>query len=186
MQPECSENTALLEDALSAFVSVRPRLFGIAYRILESVAEAEDIVQDAWLRWQTTDRSVILDAPAFLATMTTRLAINRAQSARSRHETYIGMCLPEPVDTSNDVDNEAEQAHSCFTFVATLTGAKGPHHSRLISPYLSHCSAVSQIGRLSGHSKYIEPEKKLGTINLGNTSRYIDKSFDGMPSVPLT
>jgi hypothetical protein len=73
-----------------------------------------------------------------------------------------------------------------FTFIATLTGAKGPHHSRLISPYLSHCSAVSQIGRLSGHSKYIEPEKKLGTINLGNTSRYIDKSFDGMPSVPLT
>src|ERR687892_1215037 len=52
------------------------------------------------------------------------------------------------------VDNEAEQAHSCFTFVATLTGAKGPHHSRLISPYLSLCSAVSQIGRLSGHSKY--------------------------------
>src|ERR671918_620415 len=52
------------------------------------------------------------------------------------------------------VDNEAEQAHSCYTFVATLTGAKGPHHSRLISPYLSLCSAVSQIGRLSGHSKY--------------------------------
>lgn len=51
------------------------------------------------------------------------------------------------------VDNEAEQAHICFTFVATLTGAKGLYHSRLISPYLSHCSAVSQIVRLSGHSK---------------------------------
>jgi hypothetical protein len=166
--------------------SSAPAMVMRTWRRFQIPGHHSDIVQDAWLRWQTTDRSVILDAPAFLATMTTRLAINRAQSARSPHETYIGMCLPEPVDTSNDVDNEAEQAHSCFTFVATLTGAKGPHHSRLISPYLSHCSAVSQIGRLSGHSKYIEPEKKLGTINLGNTSRYIDKSFDGMPSVPLT
>jgi RNA polymerase sigma-70 factor (ECF subfamily) len=95
-----------------AFVSVRPRLFGIAYRILASRAEAEDIVQDAWLRWQTTDRSVILDAPAFLATMTTRLAINLAQSARSRHETYIGTCLPEPVDTSNDPHLTAERGEA--------------------------------------------------------------------------
>ena len=69
MQPERSEDAALLDDALSAFVSVRPRLFGIAYRILASGAEAEDIVQDVWLRWQTTDRSVILDAPALLVTM---------------------------------------------------------------------------------------------------------------------
>jgi RNA polymerase sigma-70 factor (ECF subfamily) len=102
MEPDCSEDAALLDNALSAFVSVRPRLFGIAYRILASAAEAEDIVQDVWLRWQTTDRSVILDAPAFLATMTTRLAINLAQSARSRHATYIGTWLPEPVDTSDD------------------------------------------------------------------------------------
>ena len=85
MQLECSEDAALLDDALSSFVSVRPRLFGIAYRILASGAEAEDIVQDVWLQWQTTDRSVILDAPAFLATMTIRLAINLTQSARSRH-----------------------------------------------------------------------------------------------------
>jgi DNA-directed RNA polymerase specialized sigma24 family protein len=94
MQPERSEDAALLDGALSAFVSVRPRLFGIAYRILASAAEAEDIVQDVWLRWQTTDRSVILDVPAFLATITKRLAINLAQSARSRHETYIVTRLP--------------------------------------------------------------------------------------------
>jgi RNA polymerase sigma-70 factor, ECF subfamily len=74
MQPERSENAGSLDDALSAFVGARRRLFGIAYRVLASAAEAEDIVQDVWLRWQTTDRSVILDATAFLATMTTRLA----------------------------------------------------------------------------------------------------------------
>ena len=112
MQPECSQDAALLDDALSAFVTVRPRLFGIAYRILASVAEAEDIVQDVWLRWQIIDRSVILDTPAFLATMTTRLAINLAQSARSRHETYIGTCLPEPVDTSNDPHLGAERCEA--------------------------------------------------------------------------
>ena len=112
MQPQRSEDAALLDGALSAFVNVRPRLFGIAYRILASAAEAEDIVQDVWLRWQTTDRSVILDAPAFLATITKRLAINLAQSARSRHETYIGTWLPEPVDTRDDPHLGAERGEA--------------------------------------------------------------------------
>lgn len=112
MQPERSEDAVLLDDALSAFVTVRPRLFGIAYRILASGAEAEDIVQDVWLRWQTTDRGAVLDAPAFLATMTTRLAINLAQSARSRHETYMGTWLPEPVDTSDDSHRGAERGEA--------------------------------------------------------------------------
>ena len=87
------------DDGLSAFLSVRPRLFGIAYRMLGSAAEAEDIVQDVWVRWQTADRSVVRDAAAFLATTATRLAINVMQSARSRRETYVGPWLPEPVDT---------------------------------------------------------------------------------------
>src|SRR5580658_4822800 len=88
------------DDGLSAFAKVRPRLFGIAYRILGSAAEAEDIVQDVWLRWQAANRREVLDPPPFLATATTRLAINLAQSARSRREMYIGPWLPEPVDTS--------------------------------------------------------------------------------------
>src|SRR5258707_11575922 len=92
----------VIDDGLSVFESVRPRLFGIAYRMLGTASEAEDIVQDAWLRWQGTDRSVVVDPVAFLATTTTRLAINVAQSARSRRETYIGPWLPEPVDTRDD------------------------------------------------------------------------------------
>ena len=90
------------EDGLSAFESARPRLFGIAYRMLGSVAEAEDVVQDVWTRWQSTDRGVVRDPLAFLATTTTHLAINVLQSARTRHETYVGPWLPEPVDTSAD------------------------------------------------------------------------------------
>jgi DNA-directed RNA polymerase specialized sigma24 family protein len=69
------------DDGVSVFESVRQRLFGIAYRMLGSAAEAEDIVQDTWLRWQGTDRSAVVDPPAFLATATTRLAITFAQSA---------------------------------------------------------------------------------------------------------
>lgn len=84
------------------FEAVRPRLFGIAYRMLGSRHEAEEIVQDAWLRWQGADREAVRDPAAFLATATTRLAINAAQSARARRETYIGPWLPEPVDTSAD------------------------------------------------------------------------------------
>src|SRR5262245_32271691 len=92
--------TSTHDHGLSSFMSVRPRLFGIAYRMLGSAAEAEDIVQDVWVRWQTADRSVVRDAEAFLVTTTTRLAINVMQSARSRRETAAGPWLPEPIDTS--------------------------------------------------------------------------------------
>jgi len=104
--------TPCSDDGLSAFLSVRARLFGIAYRMLGSAAEAEDIVQDVWVRWQTADRSLVREPAAFLATTTTRLAINVMQSARSRRETYVGPWLPEPVDTSADPGLGAERGKS--------------------------------------------------------------------------
>jgi RNA polymerase sigma factor (sigma-70 family) len=88
------------EDGLSEFMSVRPRLFAIAYRMLGSAAEAEDIVQDVWLRWQSANRRLVRDAAAFLATTTTRLAINVMKSARFRRERPVGSWLREPIDTS--------------------------------------------------------------------------------------
>ena len=122
-RPASSTNTSRTEkshasvcdDGLSAFLRMRPRLFGIAYRMLGSAAEAEDVVQDVWLRWQTTDRSIVRDAAAFLATTATRLAINVMQSARARRETYGGPGLPEPVDTRIDpwLAAERDQALAC-------------------------------------------------------------------------
>jgi RNA polymerase sigma factor (sigma-70 family) len=112
--------TSTYDDGLSAFMSVRPRLFGIAYRMLGSAAEAEDILQDVWVRWQMTDRSVVRDAAAFLATTTTRLAINVMQSARSRRETYVGPWLPEPVDTSANPGLEAERGEGLKAGVLLL------------------------------------------------------------------
>jgi len=91
-----------VDDALSAFLGVRSRLFGVAYRILGSAADADDVVQSVWLKWQMTDRSVVRDAPAFLTTAAVRLAVNVAQSAQARRETYVGPWPPEPVDTGVD------------------------------------------------------------------------------------
>jgi len=109
-----------LDQAASIFTEVRPRLFGIAYRMLGSAGEAEDLVQEAWLRWQTTDRSVVNNPGAFLATTTTRLAINEMQSARARRETYIGPWLPEPVDTSADPFLGAERGEALELAVLLL------------------------------------------------------------------
>ncbi|MFI6492344.1 RNA polymerase sigma-70 factor [Streptomyces sp. NPDC050564] len=101
-----------LEEAVSVFVRYRGRLFGIAYRVLGSVVEAEDVVQEVWLRWQNTDRSAVVSPVAFLSSATTRMAINVAQSARVRRETYIGPWLPEPVDTSSDPEVGAQRAEA--------------------------------------------------------------------------
>ena len=108
-----------LEEAAAVFMSVRPRLFGIAYRMLSSATEAEDLVQEVWLRWQTCDRGAVINPGAFLATTTTRLAINALQSARVRRETYIGPWLPEPVDTSADPYLGAERGEA-LEFAALL------------------------------------------------------------------
>ena len=108
------------DDGLSVFADVRPRLFGIAYRMLGRAAEAEDIVQDVWLRWQTTNRNVVENPHAFLATTTTRLCINLAQSAHTRRETYIGTWLPEPVDTSGDPGIDVERGEALKLAVLLL------------------------------------------------------------------
>jgi len=101
-----------LEAATAVFHQVRPRLFGIAYRMLGSVAEAEDILQEVWMKWQAYDRASVGNPPAFLATIATRLSMNLAQSAHSRRETYIGPWLPEPVDTSADPALGAERGEA--------------------------------------------------------------------------
>jgi RNA polymerase sigma-70 factor (TIGR02957 family) len=108
------------DEALSAFMSARPRLFGIAYRMLGSAAEAEDIVQDVWLRWQSINRGVILNPEAYLATATTRLCINAATSARARRETYVGPWLPEPVDTGADTQLGPERDQSLRLAILVL------------------------------------------------------------------
>ncbi len=86
------------------FSELRPRLVRLAYRMLGSVADAEDIVQEAWLRWLATDRESIREPAAFLRTIVTRLCLNELKSARRRRETYVGPWLPEPIFDPEDDD----------------------------------------------------------------------------------
>ena len=86
-------------DPLAAFEQYRRLLFTVAYQMLGSVADAEDVVQDAWLRWSATDRADVADPRAYLVRITSRLALDRLGSARSRRESYVGPWLPEPLLT---------------------------------------------------------------------------------------
>jgi RNA polymerase sigma-70 factor (ECF subfamily) len=88
-----------VSDALAPFDRHRRLLFTVAYQMLGSVADAEDVVQDAWLRWSAADRSDVVDERAYLVQITTRLALDRLGSARARRESYVGPWLPEPLLT---------------------------------------------------------------------------------------
>src|SRR5215469_14940502 len=85
------------------FEAQRPRLFGLAYRLLGSAADAEDVVQDAYLRWQDAERPSIAAPQAWLAKVVTNLSLNRLVSARAQRERYAGPWLPEPVLTEDGV-----------------------------------------------------------------------------------
>lgn len=88
-----------------SFLEIRPRLVRLAYRMLGSVADAEDVVQDAYLRWLATDREMIRQPAALLRTIVTRLCLNELKSVRRRRETYIGPWLPEPIVDAADADS---------------------------------------------------------------------------------
>ncbi|SDL31182.1 RNA polymerase sigma-70 factor, ECF subfamily [Glycomyces sambucus] len=88
--------------ALAHFAELRPRLAGVAYGLLGSVADAEDVVQEAWVRLQRSDIDAIDDLTGWLVTTTSRLALDVLRSARVRREAYVGPWLPEPVETAPD------------------------------------------------------------------------------------
>jgi len=99
-------------DAASVFDEHRGLLTSVAYRVLGSVTDAEDTVQEAWLRWSGVDHSEVRDPRAFLVRVTTRLAIDRLRRARARREAYVGPWLPEPVLTGQDPSEDAAMAES--------------------------------------------------------------------------
>ena len=91
-------------DAAARFAPLRPRLTRIAYRMLGSVADAEDVVQDAFLRWMGADHDAVREPEAFLRRIVTRLCLDHLKSARVRRETYVGPWLPEPLVEDGDED----------------------------------------------------------------------------------
>ena len=113
-----------MEGATDIFNGLRPRLLGVAYRMLGSLAEAEDVVQDVWLGWNDIDPGQVDDPEAWLVTTTTRRSIDRLRRARTDRERYVGIWLPEPVltETSPATPEELQDAASdlSIAFLAVL------------------------------------------------------------------
>jgi RNA polymerase sigma-70 factor (TIGR02957 family) len=108
------------------FAEHRGLLYGVAYRVLGSVTEAEDVVQDAWLRWSRVDSATVVDPEAYLIRVATRLAIDRLRSAAVRRESYVGPWLPEPMLTSPDVADDVVRADSVSTAMLLVLEALSP------------------------------------------------------------
>ena len=100
------------EQLASEFAAHRSVLVGAAYRVVSSVSDAEDVVQEAWLRWTGVDHDEVRDTRAYLIRITTRLALNRLREQKARREQYVGPWLPEPLATDDDPEAAVEMADS--------------------------------------------------------------------------
>jgi RNA polymerase sigma-70 factor (TIGR02957 family) len=108
------------------FADYRGLLYAVAYRVLGSVAEAEDVVQDSWLRWSRVDPATVDDPEGYLVRIATRLAVDRLRSAAVRRESYVGPWLPEPMLTSPDTADDVVRNDSVSTAMLLVLEALSP------------------------------------------------------------
>lgn len=113
-------------DEQDPYIEHRRLLFATAYRMLGSVTDAEDVLQDTWLSWSTVDRDAIRHPKAYLVRTVTNLSLNRLTSARATRETYVGPWLPEPLLTSPDIAAETELADSVSTAMLVVLETLSP------------------------------------------------------------
>jgi RNA polymerase sigma factor (sigma-70 family) len=185
-----------LDEAAEAFFRLRPHLFVIARRIVGSAAEAEDVLQDVWVRWQNTDRSQILVPDAFLTRVTTRLAINVTKSARIRREASTGHRLvPELPDTGADPEAAVEQGQALELAVRLLLERLTPaqraayilreafaysHSEIAVVLDLSHANTRQLVSRarrrlVADHGESVdEGEQRLFVRAFANAARFGD------------
>ncbi|WP_433436792.1 RNA polymerase sigma-70 factor [Nonomuraea sp. CA-141351] len=104
----------------------RNLLFSVAYRILGTAADAEDAVQDAWIRWSADERSQVADPKAYLARIVSNLALQRLRSTQHQRETYVGPWLPEPILTSGDTADDITNAESVSTAMLVVLETLSP------------------------------------------------------------
>jgi RNA polymerase sigma-70 factor (TIGR02957 family) len=108
------------------FLTHRSLLFTVAYEMLGSAADAEDVLQEAWLRWDDVDQSEVRDPRAYLVRVVTRQALNQIRASSRRREQYVGEWLPEPLLTSPDVAEDVELAESVSMAMMTVLETLGP------------------------------------------------------------
>jgi RNA polymerase sigma-70 factor (ECF subfamily) len=134
-----------------AFARHRSLLFTIAYEMVGSASDAEDVVQDTWLRWADVDHAGVRDARAYLVRIVTRQALNRLRTLARRREDYVGEWLPEPLLTSPDVARDVELAESVSIAMLTVLETLGPAeravfvlHDVFDTPYDEIAAAVDK------------------------------------------
>ncbi len=113
---------------IDVFETVRPKLMGLAYRMLSSMADAEDAVQDTYLKWQSTDRAGILNPEAFLTTVCTNCCLDTLKAAHRKRVDYVGPWIPEPLqfESGSDPETDLDRAQSLTTAFLLLLERLSP------------------------------------------------------------
>ncbi|MFG1620673.1 RNA polymerase sigma-70 factor [Kribbella sp. NPDC049227] len=132
------------------FAEHRGLLYAVAYRVLGSVAEAEDVVQDSWLRWSRVDPATVDDPEGYLVRVATRLAIDRLRSAAVRRESYVGPWLPEPMLTSPDAAEDVVRNDSVSTAMLLVLEALSPTERAVFVLNEAFGYSYTEIARILG------------------------------------
>src|SRR5271170_8303561 len=134
------------------FVAHRSLLFTVAYEMLGSAADAEDVLQESWLRWAGVDRTQVQDPRAYLIRVVTRQALNRLRTLSRSREEYVGEWLPQPLLTSPDVAEDVELAESVSIAMLTVLETLGPDeravfvlHEVFALPYDEIAEAIGEV-----------------------------------------
>ena len=140
----------------TAFTANRPLLVGVAYRLLGSVGDAEDVVQEAWLRWARVDTDTVSDPTGFLVRTVSRLALDRLRRVAARRETYVGPWLPEPVLTTStpaaDPAAEAERAASVSLAMLVVLETLSPLERTVFVLHEAFAYSYGEIGEILDRS----------------------------------
>jgi RNA polymerase sigma-70 factor (TIGR02957 family) len=138
---------------VEVFEAHRALLISVAYRMLGSLAEAEDVVQEAWLRWDRIDQDAIEDARAFLVRVTTRLAIDRLRRLKARRESYVGPWLPEPILTEGDAGETVELAESVSLALLVVLETLSPLERAVFVLREAFGYSYAEIGEIIGRNE---------------------------------
>jgi RNA polymerase sigma-70 factor (ECF subfamily) len=169
------------------FLAHRSLLFTVAYELLGSAADADDVVQETWLRWAEVDQAVVRDARAYLVRIVTRQALNRLRTVSRRREDYVGEWLPEPLLTSPDVAEDVELAESVSIAMLTVLETLGPTeravlvlHEVFDVPYDEIAEAVGRTGaavRQIAHRarEHVAARRPRMTVSRVEQQRVVDR-----------
>ena len=140
-------------DATRIFDEHRELLVGVAYRVLGRVSDAEDVVQEAWLRWAEVDPAEVADPRAFLVRVTTRLAIDRLRRVKARRESYVGPWLPEPLITGRDVAEDVALAQSVSMAMLVVLETLSPLERAVFVLREAFAMPYAEIAEILGRSE---------------------------------